>query len=183
MSSGTIGTNSYLALGTVPGFYDPGGFDQLQVKCRIENNSPADYQTLALDNLSVMFTNLPPAPAIYGSDFSVNPTSGIASLTVWDTIPGCQYRVVYTESLASPIWSPVTPPLPGGWKAGGGTLTFTDPGAAGPPHRFYRVEARSVCRSHCRYWKLGRNVPRITVHHMPLPGSEPSFHPYLVVTL
>jgi hypothetical protein len=142
VSSGTIGTNSYLALGTVLGFYDPVGFDQLQVKCRIENSSPPDYQALALDNVNVMLTNVPPAPIIYGDDFSVNPTNHFASLTVWDTLAVCQYRLVCTGNLASGVWVPVTPPLPGGWQAGGGTLTFTDPGAAGKPQRFYRVEVR-----------------------------------------
>jgi hypothetical protein len=126
----------------VLGFFDPAGFDQLQVKCRIANSSPPDYQALALDNVNVMLTNLQPAPVIYGTDFGLDPATHVPSLTVYDTLPGCQYRMVYTESLAAPIWSPVTPPLPAGWISGGGTLSFTDPGAIGRPSRFYRVEVR-----------------------------------------
>jgi hypothetical protein len=142
VSSGQIGPNPMLPVGTVIGFYDPAGFDQLQVKCKIANSSPPDYQAIALDDLMVQLTNRPPAPVIYGSDFSVNPTNHIASLTVWETLAGVQYRLAFTENLASGIWTPVTPPLPGGWVSGGGPLTFTDSGATGRPARFYRVEAR-----------------------------------------
>lgn len=142
VSSGQIGPNPQLSVGTVIGFYDPAGFDQLQVKCKIANSSPPDYQAIALDNLMVQLTNRPPAPVIYGSDFSVNPTNHIDSLTVWETLAGVQYRLVFIENLDSGIWTPVTPPLPGGWVSGGGPLTFTDSGAAGRPQRFYRVEAQ-----------------------------------------
>ncbi len=141
ISSGQIGPSPMLPLGTVLGFYDPAGFDQLLVRCRIANSSPTNLQALALDSLNVMLTNSPPAPVISGSDFSVDPVTRIPTLAVNDTIAGCQYRMVYTESLTAPVWSPVTPPLPDGWQAGGGTLTFTDPGAVGRPQRFYRVEA------------------------------------------
>ncbi len=142
VSSGQVGPNPILPLGSVLGFFDPAGFDQLQVKCRIANSSPTNYQALALDNLAVQLTNRPPAPVIYGSDFNINPTNNLPILTVWDTITGCQYRMVYTENLGAPVWNPVTPPLPDGWQAGGGALTFTDPGAAGKAQRFYRIEAR-----------------------------------------
>jgi hypothetical protein len=139
VSSGTV---PFLAMGTIVGFYDPSGFDELLMRATIANSANTNDNALALDNLNVMLTNTPPAPVIYGSDFSLNPASGIPSLTVWDTIPGCQYRLVYSENLASATWYPVTPPLPDGWQAGGGMLVFTDPGAVGKPHRFYRVEAR-----------------------------------------
>jgi hypothetical protein len=142
VSAGQIGPNPLLAVGTVIGFFDATGFDQLQVKCKIANSSPPDYQAIALDNLIVQLTNRPPAPVIYGSDFSVNPSNHVPSLTVWDTLSGSQYRMVYTEDLVSGIWHPVTPPGPDGWVSGGGPLTFTDPGAGGRPHRFYRVEAK-----------------------------------------
>jgi hypothetical protein len=142
VSFGTIGTNSYLALGSILGFYDPAGFDQLQVKCKIANSSPPDYQALALDDLNVMLTNVPPAPVIYGSDFSISPTNAVPTLTVYDTIAGCQYRLVYAESLGATPWNPVTPPLPEGWQPGGGTLTFIAPSPPGKAQRYYRVEAR-----------------------------------------
>jgi hypothetical protein len=142
VSSGAIGTNGYLALATILGFYDPAGFDQLLVECRHPQSADPTLQAIALDNLTVQLTNRPPAPVIWGSDFNVNPANGIPSLTVYDTLAGCQYRMVYTENLASPTWIPVTPPLPDGWQSGGGTLTFTDSGATTRPQRFYCVEAR-----------------------------------------
>jgi hypothetical protein len=64
VSSGQIGPNPMLSLGTVLGFYDLAGFDQLQVRCRIANSSPTNLQAIALDNLQVMLTNVPPAPVI-----------------------------------------------------------------------------------------------------------------------
>jgi hypothetical protein len=142
VSSGVIGTNGDLALATILGFYDPAGFDQLQVKCRHPQSVDPNLQAIALDNLAVQLTARPPAPIIYGRDFSVNLTNPVPTLTVYDTIAGCQYRLVYTATLTAPVWSPVNLPLPDGWQSGGTTLTFTDPGAAGRPHRFYRVEAR-----------------------------------------
>jgi len=142
VSFGQIGPNPVLPLATVLGFYDPAGFDQLLVRCRIDNSSPPNLQVIALDNLSVMLANRPPAPVIWGRDFGVNLATGTPSLTVYDTIAGCQYRMVYQDDLASPTWHAVTPPLPDGWQSGGGTLTFTHLGAARQPHRFYRVEAR-----------------------------------------
>jgi hypothetical protein len=142
VSAGQIGPNPMLPLGTILGFYDPAGFDELLVRCRIENVDPPNLQTIALDNLQVMLTNLPPAPAIYGSDLSVNPATGAPVLAVYDTIVGLHYRMVYTESLASLVWNPVNVPLPEGWQPGGGTLIFTDSGAAGRPQRFYRVQVR-----------------------------------------
>lgn len=142
VSAGQIGPNPVVPMGTVLGFYDPAGFDQLLVRCRIANTVPTNSQAIALDNLQVMLTNLPPVPAIYGSDFGLTPGTGVPTLTVYDTIPGCQYRMVFTQTLGPATWSPVTPPLPDGWQPGGGALTFADPGATGGPRRFYRVEVR-----------------------------------------
>ena len=89
-----------------------------------------------------MLTNVPPTPALYGSDFSFDLVTRVPSLTVSDTIPGCQYRLVYTENLPTPTWNSVPIAPPDGWKAGGGTLTFNDPDAPGKPSRYYRVQAR-----------------------------------------
>jgi hypothetical protein len=142
VSSNSIGPPQFLPLGTILGFYDPAGFDQLLVRCTSPNSSDPTLQAIALDTLKVMLTNLPPAPVIYGSDFSISPTNPVPMLTVYDTIAGCQYRLTWTETLTTPTWTPVTPPLPDGWQPGGGSITFTDPGAPGRPHRFYRVEVR-----------------------------------------
>lgn len=56
VSSGTIGGSPVLEMGTVLGFYDTAGFDQLLVKCTIAGSIPPDYQALALDNLDVQTT-------------------------------------------------------------------------------------------------------------------------------
>jgi hypothetical protein len=142
VSVGTNGPVPMLSLGTVVGFYDPAGFDQLLVRATIAGSGDPTLQAVALDDLRVMLTNVPPAPVIYGSDFSVDAATGVPSLVVYDTIPGCQYRMVRADTLASPAWTPIQLPPPDGWVAGGGPLTFTDPSAPGTPRRFYRIEAR-----------------------------------------
>ncbi len=142
VSAGQVGPSPTLPLGTVLGFYDPVGFDQLLARCRIENSASPNLQAVALDNLQVMLANVPPTPALYGSDFSVDRVTRVPSLAVTDTIPGCQYRLVYTESLTAPTWNPIATPSPEGWMAGGGVLTFNDPDAPGTAPRFYRVQVR-----------------------------------------
>ncbi len=139
VSSGSVPS---LAMGTIVGFYDPAGFDELLMKAISAASGDTNLNALALDNVNVMLTNIPPAPVISGSGFTVNPATAIPSLMVWGTLPGVQYRLVYSEDLTAGLWNPVTPPLPAGWVPGGGDLPLTDPGAPGTPHRFYRVEAR-----------------------------------------
>jgi hypothetical protein len=53
VSSGQIGPSPTLPVGTVLGFYDSVGFDQLLVRCRIENSASPNLQALAMDNLVV----------------------------------------------------------------------------------------------------------------------------------
>ncbi len=142
VSSGSVGDASMLPVGTVVGFYDASGFDELTMKAIMLSAASTNSNALALDNVMVQLTNRPPAPVIYGSDFTVNPATGVPSLTAWSTLSGVEYRLVYSEDLSSGIWSPVTPPQPDGWVPGGGDLILTDPGAPGRPHRFYRLEAR-----------------------------------------
>lgn len=141
VSSGSVGDLGMLPVGTVVGFYDASGFDELTMKAIMPVNG-TNVNALALDNVNVMLTNTPPAPVIYSGDFVLNPTNRVPSLTVWDTLPGVQYRLAYCENLASNVWLPVTPPLPYGWVAGGSVLTFVDTSAPARPQRFYRVEAR-----------------------------------------
>ena len=134
----SAGSVPVLPMGTIVGFYDPMGFDELLMKATSSNSANTNDNALALDNVKVMLANLPPAPVIYGNDFSVDLTTGVPSLTVWDTIPGCEYRLVYKEDLAAPTWNS----SPNGWQAGGGILTFSDSTSPGKPRRFYCVEAR-----------------------------------------
>ncbi len=139
VSSGAVGPAPMLEMGTIVGFYDPSGFDELLMRATIARSGNTNLNALALDNLNVMLTNIPPAPVIYGEDFAVNPANGIPSLTVWDTIAGCQYRLVYSQSLDVPLWTPVDP---AGWTPGGGQISLTDPTAIGQARRYYRVEVR-----------------------------------------
>lgn len=54
VSSGTIGgSGQVLPMGTVIGFYDPAGFDELLVRCRIATSADPDLQALILDNVNV----------------------------------------------------------------------------------------------------------------------------------
>jgi hypothetical protein len=142
VSAGAVGDTSTLPVGTVVWFFDARGFDELTMKAIMLTAASTNSNALALDNLKVMLTDQPPPPVIYGSDFGFNPTTGLPSLTVWDTLPDVLYRMVYSEDLALGVWMPVTPPLPDGWVPGAGTVVFSDAGAAGKPHRFYRIEAR-----------------------------------------
>ncbi len=142
VSSGSVGDTSLLPVGTVVGFYDAVGFDELTMKAIMLSAADTNSNALALDNVRVQLTNRPPAPVIYPADFTVDPASHIPSLVVWDTLPGVKYRLVYSEDLASGLWSAVTPPLPDGWVEGGGALTLRDLGAPGNPRRFHRVEAQ-----------------------------------------
>ena len=119
-----------LSVGTVIGFFDPAGFDQLQVRCLVGNSSPPGYQALTLDNLMVQLINRPPAPVIASNNFSINPTNHVSSLIVFDTLSVSQYRLIHTENLAAGVWNPVTPPLPAGWQSGGGTLAVHRSGRA-----------------------------------------------------
>lgn len=56
VSSGQIGPNPELPVGTIVGWYDPDGFDELQVRCVVSNPSPPDLQELALDDVHVQLT-------------------------------------------------------------------------------------------------------------------------------
>jgi hypothetical protein len=51
VSSGTVGDTQTLSMGTIVGFYDPSGFDELHLRCRVDTS--VDLQALALDSLNV----------------------------------------------------------------------------------------------------------------------------------
>jgi hypothetical protein len=63
-SSGQAGPYGGLYVGVVLGFYDPNGFDTLQVKCNAPNQSDPNIQALAMDNLSVQLTVPEPATLV-----------------------------------------------------------------------------------------------------------------------
>ena len=56
VSSGQVGISEYLPVGTVVGFYDPNGFDQLKVRAPHPTSFDPTLQELALDNLSVQIS-------------------------------------------------------------------------------------------------------------------------------
>ncbi|MFI5387196.1 MAG: PEP-CTERM sorting domain-containing protein [Fimbriimonadales bacterium] len=64
-SSGQAGPYGGLYVGGIIGFYDPSGFDTLQVKCNAPNQSDPNIQALAMDNLYVQLTPVP-EPATLG---------------------------------------------------------------------------------------------------------------------
>jgi hypothetical protein len=57
VSSGTIGGGPLLEMGTILGFYDPAGVDQLLVKCTIASSGDPTLQALALDHVHVQLTD------------------------------------------------------------------------------------------------------------------------------
>ncbi|MBI3658705.1 MAG: hypothetical protein HY232_20110 [Acidobacteria bacterium] len=62
VSSGQVGPNPLLPVGTILGFYDPDGFDQLLMKCRIAGSVIPELQALAMDNLQVQLSETPAQP-------------------------------------------------------------------------------------------------------------------------
>jgi hypothetical protein len=56
---------SVLPLGTVLGFSDPDGFDQLLLRCLHPNSGSTTFQTLALDDVNVQVTVPEPMSALF----------------------------------------------------------------------------------------------------------------------
>lgn len=59
VSSGQVGPDPLLPVGTVIGFVDPDGFDRLVMRCQIANQNDPTVQALALDDLHVQVTPVP----------------------------------------------------------------------------------------------------------------------------
>jgi hypothetical protein len=137
LSSGTIGPVPMVQVGTFIGFYDAEGFDELVVRATLPTSGDPNLQALALDAVAVMQADQPPAPVV-----TINAPGGFPALTVWSTIPGRQYRLLRTDSIVVPEWTPMPAQQPDGWVPGGGKLMFSDFAALGTSTRFYRVEAR-----------------------------------------
>jgi len=64
VSSGTIGVSPLLEMGTILGFNDLAGFDQLLVRSSISGSGDPTLQAIALDNLQVQVSSVP-LPATY----------------------------------------------------------------------------------------------------------------------
>lgn len=59
VSSGQVGITQYLGVGSVVGFSDTNGFDQLMVRSPHPNSVDPTLQELAIDNLNVQLTPIP----------------------------------------------------------------------------------------------------------------------------
>jgi hypothetical protein len=67
VSSGQIGPDPMLSVGTIIGFYDPAGFDQLLLRCNAPNQADPTIQALALDNLRVQLIPEPASVTLIGA--------------------------------------------------------------------------------------------------------------------
>jgi hypothetical protein len=68
VSSGTIGgSGQVIEMGTIIGFHDDAGFDQLLVRCKIATSVDPDLQALALDNVNVEMSEQPALWWNYGA--------------------------------------------------------------------------------------------------------------------
>ncbi|MBS1717563.1 MAG: PEP-CTERM sorting domain-containing protein [Armatimonadetes bacterium] len=59
VSSGTVGPNPQLPVGTVVGFSDVTGFDELRLRCKISTSFDPNVQALAMDDMKVQFSAVP----------------------------------------------------------------------------------------------------------------------------
>lgn len=57
VSQGQVGPNPLMPVGTIIGFYDPDGFDRIEMRCHAPNQADPTLQALALDDLSVQTTS------------------------------------------------------------------------------------------------------------------------------
>ena len=67
VSSGLIGDSPWLPVGTVVGFSDPSGFDELRVKCTSSRSGDPSLQALALDTVAVQLSWIS-CPADFNGD-------------------------------------------------------------------------------------------------------------------
>ena len=71
VSSGTIGGGGLVIdMGTVIGFQDPSGFDELLVRCKIASSADPDLQALVVDHLSVQLWDAAASWANYGAGWA-----------------------------------------------------------------------------------------------------------------
>jgi len=71
VSSGTVGDAQILALGTILGFNDPGGFERLLVRSTIANSGDPNLQAIALDNVHVQLVPEPSTFVLLGGVLSL----------------------------------------------------------------------------------------------------------------
>ena len=73
VSSGAIGDGQqWIDMGTIIGFYDPAGWDQLLLQCKDLNSVDPNLQALVLDNVNVQLLEAPPRPGDLNCDGVVN---------------------------------------------------------------------------------------------------------------
>lgn len=128
-TAGTLVTNTYAGAGAYT----------VELTVAGEGGSSTATQSGMIDARQV-----PPPAFAAGSEFKID-SSGQAVFQIVTT-NGIKYRIACNSDLMdSNGWYFLTPPLPDGWTNGNDlTITVQDTNAAGAPHRFYRIEAKSV---------------------------------------
>ena len=108
--------------------------------------TPAEGYSDTTNSIVVLVTDdgEPPLSASTTATIVVRPqpslravlTSATSVALTWDAIATVKYRVLYTDSLAAPLWQPLAPDV----TATGATATASDTGLSGVTERFYRVQ-------------------------------------------
>ncbi len=102
VSSGTIGGGGLVIdMGTVIGFQDPSGFDELHVRSRIATSADPNLQALVVDHLNVQLWDAPASWANYGTGWAG--TLGVPTITPnADPVLGTSITVTISNSLGAP---------------------------------------------------------------------------------
>ncbi len=120
VSSGQVGPNPMLPVGTIMGFYDPSGFDTIQLKCNVQNQFDPNVQALAMDNLhlqlygNVSETLAPVATTVQfgkvtgGDNASLSADDGNPLIVQKFFVPSSQAPIIrFTSSFVTTIQTPV----------------------------------------------------------------------------
>jgi hypothetical protein len=102
VSSGTIGGGGLVIdMGTVIGFQDPAGFDELHVRCRIATSADPNLQALVVDHLIVQLWDASASWANYGTGWAG--TLGVPTITPSaEPVLGTSITVTISNSFGAP---------------------------------------------------------------------------------
>ncbi|HXI85004.1 MAG TPA: glycosyl hydrolase family 28-related protein [Verrucomicrobiae bacterium] len=101
----------------------------------VNSDATSGGNTLTVSGTGVATTNDPP-DNLTVSSITPNPDSSVT--ITYTTTPTFTYHVEVTSDLVTGTWAILTSSIT---NATSGTVTFTDPGAADSPQRFYRVRS------------------------------------------
>ncbi len=125
LTGAAVSDNSFTDPGAAPG----GSYMYMVRALKLEQTPSGSYYNLSQGTFLTL-TNT----ALGVHINSVVLTTG-GLLMTWDSTPGGMYRVSYANNLAGAPWTDVKPDI----AASGTSLSWTDPAAPGPQHRFYRL--------------------------------------------